>query len=66
MSIRPYVGWDDSANVRLTAYSEDAGSTWGPVLADEHLIDYEFADEGSVASDPVSNNVFYLHPDAQV
>ena len=64
INMRPYQGWEGQKDVRLVAYSGDRGSTWGEVKPEPALIDFGFADEGSVASDPKSNQVFFLHPHA--
>lgn len=64
MNIRPYTGWHGQKNQRLVSFSSDAGSTWGEVHPDPALIDYGFADEGSVVSDPKNKVMYFSHPDA--
>merc|ERR1712217_974393 len=64
-NMRPYTGWAGARNARLVAFSHDAGATWGPVTADPSLIDYGFADEGSVVSDPHNKVLYFSHPDSK-
>eukprot|EP00756_Hemistasia_phaeocysticola_P060318 Hpha_TRINITY_DN3931_c0_g1::TRINITY_DN3931_c0_g1_i1::g.18116::m.18116/K01186/NEU1; sialidase-1 len=64
MTSRYYSGWEGQKNVRLAAWSKDGGSTWGPVVGVPDLIDYGFACEGSVCSDPANDKVYFLHPDS--
>jgi hypothetical protein len=65
ISSRPYEGWNGTANVRLGSYSSDGGASWGETFGEDALIDYGFADEGSVASDVRNNVIVYVHPMAQ-
>ena len=64
MTIRPYKGWTGAPNVRLASYSSDAGSTWSAPQAVPQLVDWGFADEGSVTSDPASGVLYFVHPDS--
>ncbi len=50
--------------MRLASYSADAGSTWSPAEAVPALVDWGFADEGSVTSDPGNRVLYYVHPDS--
>jgi len=65
MNIRPYKGWHGQRDVRLAAFSSDAGNTWGEVQADPALIDFGMADAGSVVSDPKNKVVYFSHPHAK-
>ncbi|GMH64246.1 hypothetical protein TL16_g04075 [Triparma laevis f. inornata] len=62
LTSRPYTGWDGQKDVRLASYSTDVGSTWSDTIAEPNLIDFAFADEGSIASDPASGTIVFLHP----
>ena len=62
MTIRPYTGWSGQQNVRLAAFSADAGTTWSAPQAVPQLVDWGFADEGSVSSDPPSKRLYFVHP----
>lgn len=64
MTIRPYTGWSGAKNVRLASYSSDAGATWSDAVAVPALVDWGFADEGSVCSDPARPRLFFVHPDS--
>ena len=64
MTSRPYKGWTGEPNVRLASYSSDAGSTWSTPQAVPQLVDWGFADEGSVTSDPANGVLFFVHPDS--
>lgn len=64
MTIRPYTGWTGEPNVRLASYSTDAGSTWSDPKAVPQLVDWGFADEGSVTSDPANGVLYFVHPDS--
>ena len=64
MNFRPYRGWDGPKNKRLAAWSNDVGETWSRVVAVPDLDDWGFADEGSLASDPDADRVFFVHPHA--
>ena len=64
MNIRPYIGWNGTKNVRLQAYSNDQGSSWSPASPVNDLIDYGFADEGSIVSDPAAKKVYFSHPNS--
>jgi sialidase-1 len=64
MTIRPYTGWSGQQNVRLAAFSADAGTTWSAPQAVPQLVDWGFADEGSVSSDPPSKRLYFVHPDS--
>jgi len=65
MNFRPYKGWSGPANLRLASWSNDVGETWSPAVAVTDLIDWGFADEGSVSSDPDTDRIFFVHPNAQ-
>lgn len=70
MNMRPlnYTGPSTSAsfdNRRLVSFSSDAGQTWSEVRSEPALVDFGWADEGSVASDPASAVVYFSHPEAQ-
>lgn len=62
MSIRAN-DWPVS-NQRLVSYSSDVGETWSKPAPDARLVDWGFADEGSVVSDPRNKVVYYSHPDS--
>jgi hypothetical protein len=69
MNMRPlnYTGSNTSAsfhNRRLKAFSSDVGSTWSEVSDEPDLVDFGFADEGSVVSDPGNNVLYFSHPHA--
>jgi len=64
MTIRPYKGWSGAPNVRLAAFSADEGVTWSPPQPVPSLVDWGFADEGSVASDPQTRRLYFVHPDS--
>eukprot|EP01063_Lacrimia_lanifica_P021999 TRINITY_DN29707_c0_g1_i1.p1 TRINITY_DN29707_c0_g1~~TRINITY_DN29707_c0_g1_i1.p1 ORF type:complete len:362 (+),score=80.81 TRINITY_DN29707_c0_g1_i1:49-1134(+) len=64
MTSRPYIGWKGMKNVRLASWSQDGGATWGAVEAVPGLVDNGFACEGSLTSDPLSDRVYFVHPDA--
>lgn len=64
LNSRPYQGWEGAENVRLSSYSDDRGTTWSDVSAEQNLIGNGFAVEGSMASD-VKSGVLFLHPFAK-
>eukprot|EP00948_MAST-09A_sp_MAST-9A-sp1_P003829 g3829.t1 len=63
LNSRPYIGWSGQKNVRLASWSHDAGTTWSEAVATE-LVDWAFADEGSLFSDPENDRVYFVHPDS--
>lgn len=69
MNMRPlnYTGTNTSGtfhNRRLKSFSSDAGSTWSAAEDESDLIDFGFADEGSVVSDPANKVLYFSHPQA--
>ena len=42
----------------------DASTAFGPAQPVPELIDWAFADEGSVSSDPGNGVLFFVHPDS--
>lgn len=65
LNSRPYKGWEGEKNVRLSSYSEDAGTSWSAVQPESELIDFGFAVEGSMASDVNTGIVVFVHPFAK-